>query len=158
MSMDMSRYPEKWREISLRIRERDGWKCTVCGLANGLLIVRSSIDAARYLIISEPDFIYHWPDGLPIRMSELPEEYDGKWSRVTLTVHHKGVDRPDGTPGDRHDKMDCRDENLCSLCQRDHFIADIDIHIIHARQSRLAKKRARIAAAGQLDLFGVGAT
>lgn len=33
--MDYSRYPENWKEISLSIRERDGWKCKWCDAANG---------------------------------------------------------------------------------------------------------------------------
>ena len=30
-----SRYPENWKEISLAIRERDGWRCKFCGAENG---------------------------------------------------------------------------------------------------------------------------
>ncbi len=30
MPMDYSRYPENWKQISLSIRERDGWKCKWC--------------------------------------------------------------------------------------------------------------------------------
>lgn len=45
-------------------------------------------------------------------------------SRVVLTVHHLGIDKPDGTPGDPADKMDCRPENLVALCQRCHLKAE----------------------------------
>lgn len=33
----------------------------------------------------------------------------------TMSVHHIGVDKPDGTPGDPHDKMDVRRENLIAI-------------------------------------------
>ncbi len=69
--------------------------------------------------------------------------------RVVLTVHHKGIDLPDGSPGDRHDKLDCRLANLVALCQRCHWIADLDIHMAKARDAR----RQRLLDAGQMELF-----
>lgn len=69
-------------------------------------------------------------------------------SKVVLTVHHIGLDKPDGSPGDRHDKMDVREENLIALCQRCHWIADWDIHFAKAQLARAAK-----AAIGQLPLL-----
>lgn len=68
---------------------------------------------------------------------------------VTLTVHHIGIDKPDGRPGDRHDKMDCRLANLAALCNRCHWIADWDIHYAKA----IAAKRQKRIAAGQMELF-----
>jgi hypothetical protein len=57
-------------------------------------------------------------------------------SRVVLTVAHLGVAKPDGTPGDKHDKQDCRPENLAALCQRCHLAFDHPDHIRHARETR----------------------
>ncbi len=74
-------------------------------------------------------------------------------SIVILSVHHIGVPKPDGSPGDVHDKMDCRDENLAALCQRCHFLADLPYHVISAHISRARNKHVRIRQAGQLDLF-----
>lgn len=68
---------------------------------------------------------------------------------VVLTVHHIGIDKPDGTPGDRHDKRDCRLSNLAALCQRCHWIADWDIHYARAVEAR----RLRRIEAGQLELW-----
>jgi hypothetical protein len=34
-------------------------------------------------------------------------------SIVVLTVAHLGVDRPDGTPGDKHDKTDVETDDGC---------------------------------------------
>lgn len=35
MPMDLRNYPPDWRKISLRIREREGWRCKWCGAENG---------------------------------------------------------------------------------------------------------------------------
>lgn len=71
-------------------------------------------------------------------------------SKVVLTVHHLGAPRPDHSPGDCHDKMDCRDENLVALCQRCHLWADRETHKRNAAQTRRRKK----IDAGQLELIG----
>ncbi len=74
-------------------------------------------------------------------------------STVMLTVAHLGVAWPDGRPGDKADKSDCRPENLAALCQRCHLTYDLPEHMLSARRT-LAEKRARArAAAGQLSLF-----
>jgi hypothetical protein len=73
-------------------------------------------------------------------------------SKVVLTVHHIGIDKPDGTPGDRHDKMDVREDNLAALCQRCHWKADWDIHYEKAVEA----KRAKRLATGQLELWPEG--
>jgi ribosome-binding protein aMBF1 (putative translation factor) len=57
-------------------------------------------------------------------------------SRVVLTVAHLGAPLPDGTPGDKHDKMDVRDENLAALCQRCHLNFDREEHKFNARRTR----------------------
>lgn len=153
--MDKSRYPSNWPEISRRIRfERAGAKCEWCGAPHGKEIVRSSEDPAQYIVFDEDNYCYTTPKGEPIRMSEIPDEYDvTRGVKVILTVHHIGVDKPDGTPGDPHDKQDCRDENLAALCQRCHLRADIKIHAEHARATRLRKKREQAAKVGQLELL-----
>lgn len=69
-------------------------------------------------------------------------------SRVVLTVAHLGTPHADGRPGDKHDKMDVRDENLAALCQRCHLNYDRDEHIANAARTR----RARKVAAGQGEL------
>ena len=74
-------------------------------------------------------------------------------SRVVLTVHHIGAPHPDGTPGDPHDKMDVRDENLIALCQRCHLLADLPIHMANAKATRQRKRDEQIAASGQQRMF-----
>lgn len=66
----------------------------------------------------------------------------------TMSVHHVGVDKPDGTPGDPHDKMDVRPENLLALCSKCHLIRDVPIHVQHAAETRRRKR----LSAGQMEL------
>lgn len=142
MPMDRSRYPDNWKAISDAIRfGRAGGRCEKCGLAHGQLIIRSSVDPARYLILDESTMIHQTMEGEDVRLSEIPDEFSGKYVRVILTCHHIGIPYPDGSPGDVHDKMDCRPENLLALCQRCHFIEDLPIHIPKAQAARRNKKR-----------------
>lgn len=144
--MDMKRYPPDWKAISHRIRfERAGGKCEQCGAAHGHIIWRYISDPSKYLALADPDFeekLYH-----------DAEDVGDKPVKVILTVHHIGVDKPDGTPGDMHDKMDCRDENLIALCQRCHLLADLPEHIASAKVTRLKNKHTTIQSMGQKPLW-----
>lgn len=53
-------------------------------------------------------------------------------SRVVLTVAHVGPTK--------HDKMDCRDEALKSLCQRCHLAEDRQDHMLKASETRRRKR------------------
>ena len=77
-------------------------------------------------------------------------------SRVVLTVAHLGVPHADGRPGNKHDKADCRAENLAALCQRCHLNFDRADHLARAAVTRERHRRERDAARGwvQLDLLG----
>lgn len=147
MPMQRDRYPADWAQISARIRARDGWKCAECGVPNGAHILRLRADKRRWAMLV--DDLLRDCDGREIPPTDV---LDGFWTdkptRVVLTVHHKGVPKPDGSAGDPHDKMDVRDENLVALCQRCHLLADLALHTAHARDTRRAKRKA-----GQLALF-----
>lgn len=80
-----------------------------------------------------------------------PHPVSGK--RVVLTVHHCGVDKPDGSPGDREDKMDNRPENLAALCQPCHLMADRDLNAKKAAATKYRKQRELAHEAGQRGLF-----
>lgn len=69
--------------------------------------------------------------------------------RRTMSVHHLGTPHADGTPGDMHDKMDVRPENLLALCSRCHLLRDLPSHMAHAAETR----RRRKVESGQLELF-----
>lgn len=111
MPFQKDRYPKNWPEISLAIRNREGWRCAWCGARNG-------------------------------------EPHPSTGSKVVLTVAHLGVDWPDGTPGDKHDKLDCRPENLAALCQRCHLNYDRHDHMVNAAKNRRQRKIEQ----GQLEL------
>ena len=102
MPMDKSRYPPDWKQISLRIRERDGWHCKWCGVKNGAIGARD-----KYGAWHDEDAIWslNSTDGYDL-FGEYP-----KIIRIVLTVAHLGVAYPDGRDGNKHDKRDCRDEN-----------------------------------------------
>lgn len=151
MPMDKSKYPTNWDEIAHEVKERAGWKCEECGLEHGKYIVR--VPGSSRWFTFEDDCNYYDEKGQPVDRYRLHESVlDAKETRVVMTVHHKGVDKPDGSPGDRHDKMDCRPENLVCLCQRCHWIADLDIHIDKAQKARRRKYHTKIQATGQLPL------
>ena len=69
-------------------------------------------------------------------------------SRVVLTVAHLGVPHADGRPGNKHDKADCRPENLAALCARCHLNFDRPDHLVRAAATRERKRREREAARG----------
>lgn len=66
--------------------------------------------------------------------------------RRTMSVHHVGATKDDGSPGDPHDKQDVRPVNLLALCSRCHLRRDLPIHITNAARTRRLK---RIAAGQQ---------
>lgn len=154
MPMDKLRYPSNWKQITADIRARAGDCCETCGVRNGAYIYRNKTNPERFVYFDWDDGFTR-PDGKTIREENLPDGFQ-TWrqpTKVILTVHHIGATRDDGTPGDPHDKADCRPENLTALCQRCHLIADRDIHVANARATRSVKRQTAKHTAGQLDLF-----
>jgi hypothetical protein len=151
MPMDRSLYPADWDDIARAVKERACWKCEECGVEHQTLIVRSDEDAARFISYDPDRDWYRDMDGELI--GDLTCEFAGKFTRVILTVHHKGVDYPDGSPGSPHDKMDNRLENLAALCQRCHLLADLNSHQQKSRATRIRKQHERRLEAGQGELF-----
>lgn len=115
MPVDMSRYPDDWQEISERIRfDRADSRCECAGECG------------------------HDHDGRCTAVHNEPHPVTG--SNVILTTAHLGTPHPDGTPGDKHDKMDVRPENLKAMCQRCHLSYDIEEHKYNAAMTRLQKR------------------
>src|SRR5262245_11789477 len=132
--MNRRDYPADWPLISERIRERAGHKCEWCGVPNHKLILRGK--DARYVWYDSAQDCHFTPDGRPIRMDELPDDFiESKYIRVVLTVAHLN-----------HDPADCRSENLVALCQRCH----LRYAAKHHAETRRRKKIERL---GQLSLF-----
>lgn len=132
MPMDWSKYPKNWREISSRIRfERAKGRCEWCDAPHDGWRDKTTG------VCFEPDFAEWFP-----HMTE-------DMTRIILTVAHLGKDKPDGTPGDKRDTMDCREDNLAALCQRCHLNFDREQHL----QKRMHNRRRAVEAAGQQRMF-----
>ena len=67
----------------------------------------------------------------------------------TMSVHHLGAPRDDGSPGDMHDKQDCRPVNLLALCSKCHLARDLPGHMANAARTRRQQK----IDAGQMELL-----
>lgn len=136
--MDRSKYPPDWPEISLAVRRRARWRCERCHAPAGSWICRLEDNPAKFILLEnvadEREARNLW-----LRYHKGTAR---KPVRVVLTVHHVGAVHPDGTPGDRRDKWDCRPENLQCLCQRCHLLADLDLHVAHARRTRHEQRTA----------------
>ncbi len=130
--MNFADYPPDWPKISRRIRlERAQGKCEWCGVLNGAYGAR------------DKNGDWHNADDIRGMNHGIGEGLFGDFPRmmkIVLTVAHLGTAKPDGTPGDKHDKMDVRDENLAALCQRCHLNYDRDDHVRHAMENRDKKR------------------
>jgi len=144
MTMRRELYPAEWESISLRIRERAGWRCEWCGVKNGQIGVRE-LDGAFLPVYG----VASVAEAKKIQRETRENLEGGRIIKIVLTVAHLGVDLPDGTPGDKHNKMDVRDDNLAALCQRCHLNYDRDEHAANATRTRRRKQ----AAAGQLSFL-----
>lgn len=68
--------------------------------------------------------------------------------RRTMSVHHLGATKDDGSPGNMHDKRDCRPCNLLALCSKCHLSRDLPGHMRNAAATR---RRQRVNA-GQMEM------
>jgi len=144
MPIDYKNYPPNWKtEIRPAILKRAQDRCEQCGVPNHALILRSRTNPAEYLIYdSERDC--HLLDGSPVRLSEMPDEFDADhYTRVVLTIAHLDHDHTHNDPA-----------NLRALCQRCHLTYDARTHAQHAKVTRGNNREAAALASGQLSLFG----
>ncbi len=147
MPMDLTRYPADWKAISLRIREREGWRCKWCAAENGKWIVRwTDKDGEGFTVYTHAedmrDGSWHaWNEdgnGLCSEIDELiPAAGDGKPIKVILTVAHLN-----------HDTTDNSDGNLAALCQMHHLRHDAQHH---AKNAAATRRRKRVEA-GQMEI------
>lgn len=147
MPFQRDRYPRDWDAISRAIRyERAGNRCEWCGVPNGEVgfwaheetTYFRPVAAHRVTKIGHRLWWKYNPTHPPIPLV-----------RIVLTVAHLGTPYPDGTPGNKHDKMDVRPENLAALCQKCHLNYDRADHLAHAAETRRRKR----LAAGQLTFI-----
>jgi hypothetical protein len=160
MPIQLDRYPLDWKAISLRIRERDGWRCKWCGVPNGKWILRNEdgtiktqFDCCEEIKDGSHEWLA-WNEDNEGNLTSEMECFSNKEhpTRIVLTVAHLGTPHEDGTPGDKHNKMDVRDENLAALCQKCHLAYDMDEHIANRRVTLARKKHTAIVASGQLAI------
>lgn len=138
MPFHRDRYPDDWEAISGRVRQDAKDKCEFCGAPNHTQIVRSSVDAARYILWNGALGGYTEPNGRPIRMSEIPSEFDASpLVGVVLTVAHLD-----------HDTTNNVRSNLRALCQRCHLSWDAKHH---AKNAAITRRR-KIVEGGPRDL------
>ncbi|MBW3637518.1 MAG: hypothetical protein KY445_13805 [Armatimonadetes bacterium] len=144
MPWNPKRYPPEWKAIRARIQERAGDKCEWCGVTNRAIGYREKCGAFVQLAPCKESV------GMDVEVAAL----DGyKIVEIVCTTAHLGTDHADGSKGDKHDKMDCRDENLAFLCQRCHLRYDIQEHIENAARTRAKKREAAARESGQLNLI-----
>ena len=134
MPVDYKRYPSDWKQITARIREREGNCCKFCGVRNGAVGYRKADGSFVQLAKS----VYEV--GMEVEVAGLVDRR--KIIKIVLTVAHLGIGKPEGLPGDKHDKMDVRDDNLAALCQQCHLRLDIDEHRVNASATRARRKSA----------------
>jgi hypothetical protein len=147
---DRKKYPPDWKQISLAERAAAGNQCRWCKAPNGVVLDRATggywkwpeenewrDKKGRYIGLYESSLL---------EMNEKGYNPYGKvrmWqSKCILTVAHLGVPKPDGSPGNKHDKQDCRPENLAALCQSCHLTYDVDEHKANRKKTLRARKRA----------------
>jgi hypothetical protein len=109
MPMDRKRYPKNWEQISHYIR----------------------FERAKGYCEGSPKY--------PWCRAKHGEPHPVTGSKVILTTAHLGAPLPDGSPGDKHNKLDCREENLKAMCQRCHLGYDMDDHIANRKRNRALK-------------------
>lgn len=132
-------YAPTWAQTALEVKERARWKCEHCGVPHDALIVRDKRQPGRWRFATDAECLLD--EGVPV-------------VRVVLSVHHIGVPKPDGTPGDPDDKLDNRPENLVALCARCHLIEEVKAGAARkAAETRANQRRQRQLAAGQGELF-----
>jgi hypothetical protein len=134
---EKSRYPDDWKAISLRIRERAGQQCECtgqcgdehhgkgrCNAPNGRWILRHVKEAWRWCTSEEFE---KWEvNGI------RPHEWADKAVRIVLTVAHLD-----------HVPEHCEDSNLLAMCQRCHLKLDGDQRARTAHETRRSMKAHR---------------
>lgn len=146
MPMNLKDYPADWKAISLRIRGREGWRCKWCKAPNHRFIIRTDGSKWRNALDLLVPYLRHddenerngyardWDS--PHAIARDLRENGHRVSYIVLTVAHLGTPHADGSPGDKHDKMDVRDENLAALCQRCHLFFDMADHVRYRKYGR----------------------
>jgi hypothetical protein len=110
MPINYKEYPANWRtEIRPRILERDGHRCTVCGVENYVVGERQKDGTLIPLLKGET-----YSEALKYQQ-QLKKLTDKKPTLITLQVAHLDQD-------EWNHKV--KDERLATMCQKHHFAYD----------------------------------
>jgi hypothetical protein len=104
-------YPKNWKELSLKIRERENNCCKFCGVKNGMFIRRKAKGSFDYLEDAEVKAIYFFREASKKNLYEILKR--AGVTKIILTVAH--LDRK---------LTDHSENNLAALCQRCHLLHD----------------------------------
>lgn len=102
-----SKYPDNWKEIRERIRERAGNKCEWCGVANHAIGYRERDGSFRNLTAIEWDMIHSRIKYGGSNLTESIKHFG--FVKIVCTVAHLDHDPTNNDPG-----------NLAFLCQKCH--------------------------------------
>lgn len=161
MPMNLRDYPRNWRQISERIRERDGYKCAFCNAPHNALVTRTP---GGYWS-TEPDMgnggdTWFTCSGVPVDTAFIADdlacdiEYGPEGQRLpTCRVWTVKVILTCAHILNKHDKHDCRDENLASLCNWCHLHLDQEQHAENRAKTLLKKKQAKFESMAVMPLF-----
>lgn len=105
MPINYKDYPDNWKLLVHKAKEKYHNCCALCFLSNGSYVVRDEIGKPKMQTIYKST-------------AEDWAMAGAKVTKIVLTVHHK-----DG------DIKNNKDTNLLPLCQRCHLILDIGKHI-----------------------------
>jgi 5-methylcytosine-specific restriction endonuclease McrA len=104
-------YPKNWKELSLKIRERENNSCKFCGVKNHSFIRRKPKGEFEYLNEAETQALYKFRDASKKPLHKILKIAGA--TKIILTVAH--LDRK---------LVDHSEENLAALCQRCHLSHD----------------------------------
>jgi hypothetical protein len=82
--------------------------------------------------------------GIRDKEGVLTDFADFNFHTCIVPQYHTGTQIPYYTPGDKHDKLDCRPENLAAMCQRCHLYYDLPDHMRKAAETRRLRKEGKI--------------
>lgn len=135
MPIDYKKYPANWKsEIRPRILERACNKCEVCGVPNGIEIIRGLYNGIEcYQDIDSNIYISDTSEYVDYAELGILQGND-KVIKVVLTIAHLD-----------HDTTNNSADNLKAMCQKCHLRYDAEQH---------AKTRKENSNKNQIKLFG----
>jgi 5-methylcytosine-specific restriction endonuclease McrA len=136
MPFERSAYPPEWPQIRARILERDQHRCQRCGVQNFSVGLRLEDGTFRLYVTTDS-----YNEGK--RHAEAWGAAFPSIPPIVIVLACAHLENPD--------PMDCREENLKSLCQGCHSALDLPMRRRHVMATRLRKQRE----AHQYELFNV---